>query len=701
MKKRLLGLILALTCLLLPVLTSCASGEDYVATAKVKPMTITLYGITGESTTEKAILEVQDSLNMYTEGNLSTRVLLRLFTEDEYYEKLDEAIAAAQAYKEAQKNKDKDKVTTDNKDKDNKEEETKPDRFDVVFDEEKGTQVDIFMVRGADKLQEYVGNKIATSVKVAEKSSIIGKYISSRYLALASKGTPTSGGNMDTKATLFGIPCNYVVGDYTYLLVNKEIADNYGYAAQDVDTLDELVNFLDDAAKDYSDYTTLYNAPEIKVETIGTSLIGGIIPSDANAFSAIQLGNLLADSAFVNFHKNLNLFKTKGYITEGDAYSLPEGKKIAAAFVKGNAALPEQYKDEYIVVPYAKPVVEDLGTVFCVSTLAANSARCLEVISALMTNPTYRNTLQYGVENVHYKVNDYTHELEIISDDYSMSYGDTGNMFILEPNTSMSKEMLALAANDWALAKQQYRDAIVNPLTTPLMKFALNYYDETNYVSGGWYKATFDANIAELISKEIETDEFAEKLDAAIAKAKEAAEEKGGKFDEVKFREKYVKDFEKDFSKLYKAVLNGKVANTVESLLKEPAYKNAMNEAIDAAKAEATANGTEFDEEKFKEQYKKDLEADIKKNHTFEYKIGYTADLMEEIAEINEEFLNKFMAYDAESGLTFEEHAAAVAAEYAENKSVKVMIDATCADSIVAQYVAWATAAGIKIAPAA
>ena len=501
MKKRLLGLILALTCLLLPVLTSCGSGKDYVATAKVKPMTITLYGITGETTTEEAILEVQNELNEYTEGNLSTRVLLRLFTEDEYYAKLDEAIAKAQAYKEEQKNKDEEETTEDETKKEDDKENNNSGRFEVTFEDEKGTQVDIFMVRGSDKLQEYVAQNIVSPIKIEEKNSIISKYVSSKYIALASDGAPTSGGNVDSKATVYGVPCNYVTGDYTYLLVNKEIADNYGYAAQDVDTLDELSNFLDDAAKDYSNYVTLYNAPELKVQTFGNTFIGAAIPNGTHAFSYVQPGSLFKDAAYVNFHKNLGLYKRNGYITEGDYYSLPEDKKVAAAFIKGNAALPAEYEDEYIVVPYSNPYVDDLGTVFCVSKLTTDVSRCLEVISQLMTNPEYRNTFQYGVENKHYKVNDYTKELEIINDDYCMNYADTGNMFILQPNTSMSPEMLALAANNWALAKQQYRDAYVNPFTVPYMKFTMTYYDETNYVTSSWYAEAFMDNMVGVVDE--------------------------------------------------------------------------------------------------------------------------------------------------------------------------------------------------------
>lgn len=603
MKKRFLGLVLALSCLLMPILTACSDGADYVATSKVKPMTITLYGITGESTTEEAILAVQNELNQYTEGNLNTRVLLRLFTEDEYYEKLDEAIEKAQAYKA--NNGEAEPAATENE-AETTDDDGKGDRFEVKFENEKGTQVDIFMVRGAEQLRKYAESKIAASLKIEEKSSIIGQYISKRYLALASDGKPTSGGNVNTKATLYGIPCNYVVGDYTYLLVNKEIASRYGYAAQDVDTLDELAFFLNDAATDYRDYITLYNTPELNIETIGNTLIGTTIANNTHAFSYLQPGSLLSDNNFVNYKKNIKLYELNGYVTEGDYYSLPEDKKVAAAFVKGNAALPAEYEDDYIVVPYSKPCVEDIGTVFCVSTLSASTARCLEVISAIMTNTEYRNTLQYGVENKHYKVNDYTHELEIISDEYSMNYADTGNMFILKPNASMSKEMLALAANNWALAKQQYRDASVNPYTTPFVQFALKYYDDSNSASSVWYSDLYAYNMAQLVA---EFDDYKAGLEAAIAEEQakvdaenEANKDKDGwvnkEVDVQKITESFTTNYVKQFEatedgEWYKTVLNGKVEANITSLLKE---KKTIAESYYAAKAQAESKGQTFDE---------------------------------------------------------------------------------------------------------
>lgn len=514
MKKRLFSLVIALVCLIMPVLTSCGADDEYKPYSSVKAITITFYGIKGEGTTDEAVKAVQDALNVYSEGKLNTRVLLRLFTEDEYYEKLNEAFDAAQKYKDDKKNNKDDK--NDSADKP-AETGDKNQKFEMEYPDEQGTQVDIFMVRGSKMFQKYNTDGYTVALSLSDKSGLAKKYISERYLALTSiNGTPTSGGLLE-KQRLHGVINNTVSGEYTYLLVNKEIADNYGYAANNLDTLSELQYFLSDAASDYSDYITLYNAPVINTATIDGSLLGGVINEDSHAYSKLDPVSLLEDSAYVEYSKYLNLFESKNYITEGSYYSLPEGK-VAAAFLKGNAALAEKYSEDYIVVPYAKPVMEDIGTVFCVSKYAANAARCLEIIGLLQTNVDYRNTFQYGVENVHYTVNEYTGMLNIISNEYNMDPADTGNLFILKENSSMDEATKALAANDWALAKQQYRDTIISPYTLfnpdftglngeGFMAVSDSYKEQLmSYVPGS--EKTFEEHASELNGLFKESDEY-------------------------------------------------------------------------------------------------------------------------------------------------------------------------------------------------
>ena len=440
MKKRLLALFIAIVCFVMPVLASC-SDEEAELIQTTKPITVTLYGIKGEGTTDEAIKAVQDRLNVYSEGNLTTRVLLKLFTEDEYYAKLDEAMDAAKNYKEEDK--------TGSKNNGN----------ELVFPDEQGTQVDIFMVRGSEMFEKYNDSGLTVSLNIADKSGLMRKYISDRFFALTNMATL---GNLGNKYP-YGVPTNTVYGDYTYLLVNKEVADKYGYAAKNLDTLPELNNLLIDAKKDFGSYITLYNAPSIELDSFGGTMLGTVISNTDTAFTKKSPTSLLENEAYIEYAKYLNLFKSKGYITEGDEHKLPENKKVAAAFIKGNAAIPELYGDDYIVVEYAKPVMNDIGTVFCISSYSSEPVRALEIVNLLQTNVEYRNIFQYGVENVHYTVDDYTGIIDIISDDYNMNPADTGNLFLLKENSSMDAATKALCADNWALAKQQLRDTVVSP----------------------------------------------------------------------------------------------------------------------------------------------------------------------------------------------------------------------------------------------
>ncbi|MBQ7779007.1 MAG: hypothetical protein IJ404_00795 [Clostridia bacterium] len=451
MKKRLLAFFIAVTCLIMPVLTSCSEKKETTSTG-TKPLTVTLYGIKGEGTTDEAIKAVQDELNVYSEGNLTTRVILKLFTEDEYYAKLDEALVAAKEYKKNNKGS----LNSTGKDKNNDK---------VEFPKENSAQVDIFMVRGYEMFEKYNEEGHIEALNLTDKSGLMRKYISDRFLALTNMATL---GNLGNKYPS-GIMNNTVYGDYTYLLVNKEVADKYGYAENNLDTLPELNNLLRDAAKDFKNYVTLYNAPEVNLDDFGGTMVGTVIEDTDNAFKKKSPTSLLENEKYLEYAKYYNLFKSKGYITVGDAYALPEDKKVAAAFIKGNASIPEQYGEDYLVVPYAKPVMEDMGTIFCVSKYASESARALEIINLLQTNVEYRNTFQYGVEDVHYRVDDYTGMIDIISEDYNMNPQDTGNLFLLKENSSMDAATKALCANNWALAKQQLRDTVVAPylLFTP------------------------------------------------------------------------------------------------------------------------------------------------------------------------------------------------------------------------------------------
>lgn len=532
MKKKLLCFLLAVVCILPFALTGCGDSDDTTDTG-TKPMTLNIYGITGETTTEEAILKVQEKMNEYTEGKFNTHIVLHLYPEAEYYAVLDAKFAEIEKIKAEEEAEAKRKKAEQNAMKKNNQTqkadttaETAADTYEdhgvtkTVYPDEKATQLDIFMLQGAANLNRYkeAGYVSSLSDALANSSKILNRYISTALFTTASlDGTGTSAGTMD-RGTVYGIPNNYVSGEYTYLLINKELAAKYYYSAKDVETLPTLANYLDDVYTNDKDYITLYNAPTLAMAylTETPSLIGGIVSNATNGFSRIIPKDMLSIPGFQNYWQNVYNFRKAGYITDGDYYAMPtdeEGnpKKVAAAFIKGNAALPADYEDEYYVINYANPMMsasERPGTMFCVGTYTSNVDRCMEIITALQTVPSFRNTFQYGVENVNYTYDEYTGMITYMNDTYSMDPADTGNLFILTPNTGMSEAMLKLAENDWALGKQQLRDTI----TSPYAMFDFRIVTEQNYKTTS---PTYLKNYA-----------------AALAAAKE---EQGKSFDESKF----------------------------------------------------------------------------------------------------------------------------------------------------------------------
>ncbi len=521
MKKKLLCFLVAVICVLPLSFAGCSDDEDVETNTGTKPLTLNLYGITNESTTEEAIQQVQAEMNQYTEGKFNTHIVLHLYPEDEYYDMLDAKLADIERIKKEEEEEAKRKkqqqaanqaagitaaateTTAPETDAETYEDSgvVKP-----VYPEETQTQLDIFMVQGTTHLNRYkeAGYLSSLSESLANSSKILNRYISAGLWATVSlDGTANLDGTV-TKGTVYGVPNNYVAGDYTYLLVNKELAQKYYYSAADVSTLPTLANFLDDVATNHPDYIPLYNEPVFSAAylTEEPSLIGGVIYNTTTGFSRLTPRNLLGTSAFQTYWQQLYNFRKAGYITVGDYYAMPvdekgNPEKVGAAFLKGNASIPEQYEEDYFVIPYANPFAsasERPGTIFCVSTFTANVDRCMEIITALQTVSSFRNTFQYGVENVHHVVDEYTGMISYLNDSYSMNPEDTGNLFILSPNDTMSEQMLKLAENNWALGKQQLRDTI----TSPYAMFNFRIITEDNYKTDSYvyaeeYKAALEA----------------------------------------------------------------------------------------------------------------------------------------------------------------------------------------------------------------
>ncbi len=501
MKKRFLPLILCLLMVLPLVLASCGNkqadlevetdedGNVIASNTDNKAMTITLYSIVGDRTTEEDIARIQKAINSYTESEFNTHVLCKFYKESEYdgviAEKIEqieaqiaekerlaaEAKAAAKAAREAARAAAAAGQTTVAET--TTEETTEVDETiinsygieETVYPAEDGVQMDIFLVRGKDNFLKYVEDGIMTTLdeELSINAKILKTYIHPTFFSAAKIGSST-----------YGIPNNHLIGEYQYMLVDKELVDKYYYDPDGFNSIADLEEYLDDVIKYEPDVIPLMNepAPRIVYFTSEPSIVGAAVPKNAKPGTKATPNNLLGVNEYMNSYKMMVKYKSAGAIA-GEGANLDDGNRYAAAVVSGDINFPEKYEDRYYVSVYKYPEANDnnvYGGMYCISQYAANVSRCMEVLELLTTEPEIIDILAYGVEGVDYEIdeNGYVAKKDTT---YSMNLNYVGNQFMMTPSADLSDSMKALAADNWALAKKQNLDMAYDPY----LGFRLNY----------------------------------------------------------------------------------------------------------------------------------------------------------------------------------------------------------------------------------
>lgn len=490
MRKRWVTIVLALLLTLPTLLAGCAADNDTTVqtaeedtTGTAKAMTVTLYAITGESTKPEAVQAVQDALNDITENTYNTHVELKLYTEDEYFgvieqkfqnviTKIAEEEAEAKRAKEEARSLKAAGITTaapETEETEAETEETVINEFGrkvAKFPEVNEDQVDILLVRGLDKLTEYTekGYLMDISGSLGTTGKGLNKYINP---ALMSAVTLDAG--------VMAIPNNRVIGEYTYMLINKELCDKYYYDADTFTTLAKVADFLDDVKKYEPNYIPLYGMPFPLVDFITNdmvgSLVGGYVSNTTAQNSLLTPKSFLGTAAYTTLLNQIHDFTAAGYLTPSNYEFNPNA---AVQLVKGGYELREQYKDDYYVQVYSYPRGTNQNMyegMYAVSAYTANVDRCVEIIALLTKNEEVRNLFQYGVEKLHYEFDDDTGYVKKLNDDYSMNIYDTGNQFKLWPSTDMPEAMLKLAENNWQNAKNQNLELVVSPYVGFTLKY--------------------------------------------------------------------------------------------------------------------------------------------------------------------------------------------------------------------------------------
>lgn len=447
--KRFLGTFLTLAMTVPLCLTGCQKEADDIdkQSSIRQNVTLNMYILTEEETDPEQAKAVQMAINEILLPEYKTTMKINYLTEDTYWDAIDQMEADTIAYNEkvaaeqaAAKEAAKQANLNKNKNTAKKEETAEPEVSEEQVDQEfneliddvfenddivlENPQIDIFVVNSPEKYRELVDDNRLVA---------LGQYITLENKTLTSYVYPTffTGAKLST-SSIYGIPVNKPIGEYEYLVFNKELLDKYGYSAQDMKTFDSLEQYLSVIASSEPGVVPLAHAAEPQFFEYYQQEGGAVgIGSDLVLRSAFSEG--YADEVKAHF-ATIRRYKQAGYLHE----SFSEGTPFAVDIRRGYAYSPEEWSEaegtEYECVVYKRPIATNdntLDSVFVVSAQSKNPSRAAQVISLFNTNAELANLLQYGIEGTHYYLNNDTGKIRINpTGGYYMNNNYTGNFYI-------------------------------------------------------------------------------------------------------------------------------------------------------------------------------------------------------------------------------------------------------------------------------
>ena len=508
MKKKILSLFLALVMMLSVALVGCSDDSDTGETsvseaASESTITLSMYVVTENEVAQYDQDLVTRAFNAITKSKFKTQVVLHFLTYDNYYSTIQSIVDGNAAYealkdehdaelKAAKKNAKALGIATDSQwfddfyeqnpqyaDFRETEELTGDDTTaeetvqvtiegvegytitEVKYPEEKAYQLDIVWIDSYDRYMEFIENEWLERLddELGSASKKLKEYINPTLLSWAKwAGSGT-----------YAIPNNSVLGEYTYLLLNKELMDKYNYDASSLTTLAKCADFLADVAKYESSVQPVYGELPVtnafywsydedgrKIISDKFNLLGNVVSNDksldpsSTTNSFIGAKNIFTLGDYTTQLRAIQSYKDAGYVSE----TIKDGQTYALRVVKGNADLAAEYGDEYYMNVLECPRIDEdavFSSMFGVTTFTRSLTRSMEIITYLNTNSELRNVLQYGVENVHYTVNS-DGTITRLNNNYMMNIRNTGNVFVAYPEEGMS-------ADAWTYGKQQNLDA--------------------------------------------------------------------------------------------------------------------------------------------------------------------------------------------------------------------------------------------------
>ena len=517
MKKRWVSLLLCLVMALSVILTACSSSTEDDArnniseSASKSATTLTMWMVSEKKVDEQTASAVTNAVNSLTRAKYKVNLIIKYFTADEYYDLLKQEIAAFEESRKSQQEESGNSGTTGGDETDTGEtgtvveDETERNEYGQVvikYPEVLANQVDIIfigtltdedgnvLISGETMYNEMIDNGWLAGLndELANNSKKISEYVSPTLISAAKKdGVP------------YAIPNNNVIGEYTYMLLNKTLMDRYSqqgyfmrgmidsfynqyiYQYLDLVALQEdnsKVLPIDATYEDCLQYLAYYwnIDPDDYTQAGEKFSLFGTYLTDPSKISrgetAMEIQSLLENDSFRESYLQLNKYRLSAdrkYFKSSDDEDT-SGKTAAIKFVSGDRTIVKTEADgfsyyydkdgtAYYVVPVKYPTAsaEDIyGSMIGVCSYSVSVARSMEIVTYLNTNAEIRNLLQYGIKGSNYKLDD-NGRVVMLNDSYSMDIYKTGNAFIAYPAPGMSEDI-------WESGKEQNRVSLVDPL---------------------------------------------------------------------------------------------------------------------------------------------------------------------------------------------------------------------------------------------
>lgn len=450
MNKKLICLLLSVVMLLSVVLTSCKGKgdeealENITTEASATAVTLSVFLMSEAPVSAEQELAMENAVNEITKARFKAKLDLTFLTPDAYYAALEENL------KKQSENADL-YYTEDT----GEEPETEKDDLGIEtlkYPALKPNQVDIFYFSGYDKFSSYLNNNYL---------NILNEEVDGDAKALKSYLTPSILNYMKSvNGGMYAIPTNRPIGEYTYLLLNKEVLKEMYYDTHNT----KFTSLTDENVQDILEYVVAANLDYVPLHSFTGeldvlnyqywgvdangqlsnqfSIIGGSIdPSwemgKEKSFSYVN--NSFADEGFLKQLSVLGAYKRAGYY---DPAAYAAGKDFAVGYIKGGPELEKIYGDKYELVPVATPTLytQDLyQDMFAVSAYTVNLSRSMDVLTYLNTNEEFRNLILYGIEGENYELvnsnvldvnGDPYKQVKRLNNNYMMDLYKTGNTLL-------------------------------------------------------------------------------------------------------------------------------------------------------------------------------------------------------------------------------------------------------------------------------